>query len=291
MNSGMAATALFFFPWAITLKNRFPSKIYIPSILFVMALILMTYADAVKLSFAIGIIILFVTMKWSQWTPRIVCIVVAIGVLSAPFIPGLLPNPLVSSKNLEWFSPSSGHRILIWKNTVKHIKQKPLLGSGLDSTRGLYSAKDRVQYSFPSTLSNGVAFRVQFEPIPLHPHNAILQVWLELGAVGALISLVILISILLAIDRKISLRINRAVSLGMFTSTLSLACMSFGIWQSWWLSAILLSITYLLSVLKSPLKEDISQIKMKKLKEIGGPKGPEPTRYGDWERKGRAVDF
>jgi hypothetical protein len=25
--------------------------------------------------------------------------------------------------------------------------------------------------------------------------------------------------------------------------------------------------------------------------ELGGPKGLEPTRYGDWERKGIAVDF
>ena len=26
-------------------------------------------------------------------------------------------------------------------------------------------------------------------------------------------------------------------------------------------------------------------------KEIGGVKGPEPTRYGDWEHKGRCADF
>ena len=26
-------------------------------------------------------------------------------------------------------------------------------------------------------------------------------------------------------------------------------------------------------------------------KESGGPKGPEPTRYGDWENKGIASDF
>lgn len=25
--------------------------------------------------------------------------------------------------------------------------------------------------------------------------------------------------------------------------------------------------------------------------EIGGPKGPEPTRYNDWERGGRCIDF
>lgn len=26
-------------------------------------------------------------------------------------------------------------------------------------------------------------------------------------------------------------------------------------------------------------------------KEIGGPPGPEPTRYGDWEKNGRCIDF
>ncbi|MGC6453161.1 MAG: succinate dehydrogenase assembly factor 4 [Candidatus Puniceispirillaceae bacterium] len=26
-------------------------------------------------------------------------------------------------------------------------------------------------------------------------------------------------------------------------------------------------------------------------REINGPKGPEPTRYGDWEQKGRCSDF
>jgi len=26
-------------------------------------------------------------------------------------------------------------------------------------------------------------------------------------------------------------------------------------------------------------------------KEIGGRKGPEPTRYGDWEKNGRCIDF
>ena len=26
-------------------------------------------------------------------------------------------------------------------------------------------------------------------------------------------------------------------------------------------------------------------------KEIGGPSGPEPTRYGDWEKKGIVSDF
>ena len=28
-----------------------------------------------------------------------------------------------------------------------------------------------------------------------------------------------------------------------------------------------------------------------RIAELGGPKGLEPTRFGDWERKGIAVDF
>lgn len=28
-----------------------------------------------------------------------------------------------------------------------------------------------------------------------------------------------------------------------------------------------------------------------KAREIGGRKGPDPTRYGDWEKNGRCIDF
>ena len=31
--------------------------------------------------------------------------------------------------------------------------------------------------------------------------------------------------------------------------------------------------------------------KLKKVEEIGGPPGPEPTRYGDWQFKGKVTDF
>jgi len=33
------------------------------------------------------------------------------------------------------------------------------------------------------------------------------------------------------------------------------------------------------------------QIEAVRAEEEGGPRGPEPTRFGDWERKGIAVDF
>jgi hypothetical protein len=39
------------------------------------------------------------------------------------------------------------------------------------------------------------------------------------------------------------------------------------------------------------LRREAAQGKKTSGAEINGPKGAEPTRYGDWERKGRAVDF
>jgi hypothetical protein len=38
-------------------------------------------------------------------------------------------------------------------------------------------------------------------------------------------------------------------------------------------------------------EKDASEAARAKVKEIGGPKGPEPTRYGDWEKKGITSDF
>lgn len=35
----------------------------------------------------------------------------------------------------------------------------------------------------------------------------------------------------------------------------------------------------------APSKDDT------KAKEVGGREGPDPTRYGDWEKNGRCIDF
>jgi hypothetical protein len=39
------------------------------------------------------------------------------------------------------------------------------------------------------------------------------------------------------------------------------------------------------------VRPETSPGRVKEPREIGGPKGPEPTRYGDWERNGRCTDF
>ncbi len=41
---------------------------------------------------------------------------------------------------------------------------------------------------------------------------------------------------------------------------------------------------------KDTTKED-EKITPETTKEINGRSGPEPTRYGDWEKNGRCIDF
>jgi hypothetical protein len=38
-----------------------------------------------------------------------------------------------------------------------------------------------------------------------------------------------------------------------------------------------------------PARSDDAPLAVRR--EIDGPSGPEPTRFGDWERKGRCIDF
>ena len=57
-----------------------------------------------------------------------------------------------------------------------------------------------------------------------------------------------------------------------------------------------MELTRSMSVFNNKIKTEKPHEKLKpkyeeKQVEVDGPKGPEPTRYGDWERKGRCIDF
>ena len=46
------------------------------------------------------------------------------------------------------------------------------------------------------------------------------------------------------------------------------------------------------SIPAPPVREtDVEPRQLTEPREVGGPKGPEPTRYGDWEKGGRCIDF
>ena len=42
---------------------------------------------------------------------------------------------------------------------------------------------------------------------------------------------------------------------------------------------------------KAEPEKPVPPAQPKKVEEIGGPPGPEPTRYGDWQFNGKVTDF
>eukprot|EP00729_Bicosta_minor_P025051 gene25052-16335_t len=42
---------------------------------------------------------------------------------------------------------------------------------------------------------------------------------------------------------------------------------------------------------EAPVIQSTAEYRNEVTGELGGPRGPEPTRYGDWEQKGRCSDF
>src|SRR3546814_3641058 len=89
----------------------------------------------------------------------------------------MLPPILASTANIEanaeYLPLSWQHRIEIWRFAAEKAAERPLTGWGFDATRVLGRIAESEVFS-GRTLA-------------LHPHNLSLQVWLELGGVGALL--------------------------------------------------------------------------------------------------------
>lgn len=144
-----------------------------------------------------------------------------------------LPPPQVSA---GWaFLPySSHHRLAIWGFVAERIAERPVLGWGMDSSRAIPGAEDEQIVFLEIPRGSGNRVKVPEQNLPLHPHNAVLQWWLELGAVGALLFAALLVRLsriaLGAADGAVPRTCVGALLLGGF----AISTVSFGFWQSWW---------------------------------------------------------
>eukprot|EP01037_Dinobryon_pediforme_P014580 gene14580-14704_t len=75
------------------------------------------------------------------------------------------------------------------------------------------------------------------EAIPMHPHNAPLQWWLELGVIGALLGALINYQCLGYI-RSLQGGMKAALTLSLFINVSFVAYVNLGFWQNWWLSSL-----------------------------------------------------
>lgn len=147
-----------------------------------------------------------------------------------------------------WFAENKGsalHRLYIWNFAAAHIAERPVFGWGLDASRRMPGGDERVVVWRCDAEGKpiGAHPRVDGTVMPLHPHNAILQVWLELGGIGALIGFATLGLILFRVFAAPAWR-GRAAQAG-FTAAwfggMSVALVSFGVWQEWFLSALFIA--------------------------------------------------
>ena len=126
------------------------------------------------------------------------------------------------------------HRRIIWSFSKSYILNKPILGNGIFSAR-LIGDNEKIINSEGKAIS----------AIPLHPHNATLQIWLELGLVGIIIFYVFIIAFvnkinsLTKVDYKYKL-LGQLSLIQIFT----IGQLSYGFWQHWWLSVVIINILF-----------------------------------------------
>jgi len=153
--------------------------------------------------------------------------------LIAVFVPVIslqVVNPAALQEMGIHLADPQEHRLAIWNFVADLTADEPIIGHGFDSSRWIgsnYVAKliaEHVKIPYTSGL------------LPLHPHNAVMQIWLELGLVGILCLLGMLFGLYRVLLSYQQDRLVFAAGGAMFVTFISIASISFGIWQNWWLA-------------------------------------------------------
>jgi O-antigen ligase len=154
----------------------------------------------------------FAVVYWGRrWAVRgAAALAVALTVLTPWLMRSLAEDGIFHSIRPR-LPPSWAARIDIWTFTAARMSEKPLFGWGLDASR---------------------AFKGH---IPLHPHDAPLQLWFELGVpgvvLGALVWSFVFGQFAKAADRS---RLFAAAGCATASVCFIIGAFSFSLWQEWW---------------------------------------------------------
>lgn len=171
----------------------------------------------------------------------------AAGLFFALLVMPLLSQTIFKYDNLTqifpiYFKNSLVHRFNVWEYVGTQIRKKPFFGWGLDTARSEQFSKDQVECKFRDSPT--ADYHLSTMPaLLLHPHNAGLQWWLELGLVGILIVSFLVIQIPWSM-RSWAHRGKRAAAFSSFITATLIAFISYGIWQNWWISTLWLAVIY-----------------------------------------------
>lgn len=177
----------------------------------------------------------------ARLAPRIIAGAMIAGLLAlAIAIPVAVPSydtTVALHQQAPWIKWSGIHRLLIWRFVADRVAERPILGWGIDSSRDMPGGK--VDFS---TILPQLHYPSGAQQLPLHPHDAVLQWQLELGLPGLVLGLSIVFWVIGRIGWQAPLSPSRrAGALALSIAALTVGLLSFGVWQSWWLSTVWLS--------------------------------------------------
>ena len=248
-NAGMAICALYAWPWLLVVKRRYGLWPMVAALIVAVLAIFLSDAETPLVALLLGFVIATASIFFRRAVFGLLGVAMVVGVIGAPLLPLALPDPQVDTSRYPHFSHSALHRLSIWRTAAERISEKPVLGFGMNATRHLYNNSDKSIRAFNTSVAGEKSWYNNFEPIPLHTHNGVLQIWLELGGLGALALLAVLLAVLNLIYRTLENKVDAAASLGLLTSGLFIFSSSFGPWQSWWQGGLWLSTAFVIAAL------------------------------------------
>lgn len=168
-------------------------------------------ADAPTLALVVGLCAATVAYLWPKAGPRIMAAGAGGYFLVAPLVVFAARKTGVFQAIEQKVELSWSMRMSYWRHAADWIGDHPLRGWGIDASR-------------------------MFGPgIALHPHNGALQVWLELGLIGAMAAAVFF-AVAMARQARPRRDLGAAVAVAVTGSYLVMGAVSFGLWQEWWLA-------------------------------------------------------
>ncbi len=216
------------------------------------------YALAVILAIGAGIAIWGGTMRAAQVAsvigllafaaaavaPRATVVVVSglFGVygLAAPWISLHLLTADAGFRLISSLPLSAYHRLAIWEHAAARIADHPLVGLGFGTARWISDQHHQMVISADP--------RAHLDVMPLHTHNNWIQLWLETGVIGLLVAIALVALVAVGARRRFEARPPLMATAGAAAAAMTVASMSFGVWQEWWLSTLALAAVLVVSL-------------------------------------------
>ena len=185
LNRASVAFAVLILPVAAFLACRRRSELAILFAAATAAVVFMLVGTAAKTIFLLSLPAVALLYFWRGRAARVTALISVIVILTAPLTFARLDRLPDVINRADAVKISAGHRLMIWSFVGDRIAERPLAGWGLDASRVLPGGRDPIR--------PGETW------LPLHPHNAPLQFWLELGVPGAALASLLIATIWLGL--------------------------------------------------------------------------------------------